>query len=213
MKTFKDRLKGRSNRMCKAYIAIVLLPLLIIVLPANSQEEYREFYSESIRTTNTGMYVLGGWAITNIASGAYGWSRSDGDTKYFHQMNLFWNTVNLSIAGYALYSNSRLDISSMGPDEIMERHNRTERILLINTALNVGYIGGGFLMRHLAGRSSDHGDMLKGYGNSVMMQGGFLLIFDLALYGILRTQRIEFMDNIRVAISPGMSTVRLLIII
>ena len=213
MKIFKDWLRGKSYRMCKVSIVIVLLPLLIIVLPAYGQEEYREFYSESLRTTNTGMYVLGGWAITNIASGAYGWSRSDGDTKYFHQMNLFWNTVNLSIAGYGLYSNSRLDISAMGPDEIMERHNRTERILLINTALNVGYIGGGFLMRHLAGRSSNYSDLWKGYGNSVMMQGGFLLLFDLALYGILRTQRNDFMENISVAISPGMSTVRLLIII
>jgi hypothetical protein len=196
MNTFKDRLRGRSNRMFKANIAIVLLPLLIIVLPANSQEEYREFYSESLRTTNTGMYILGGWAITNIASGAYGWSRSDGEIKYFHQMNLFWNTVNLSIAGYGLYSNSRLDISALGPDEIMERHIRTERILLINTALNVGYIGGGFLMRHFAGRSSNHSYLWKGYGNSLMMQGGFLLLFDLALYGILRTQWNDFLENI-----------------
>jgi hypothetical protein len=209
MNTFKDLPGGRSNRMCKANIAMVLLPLLIIVLPANGQEEYREFYSESIRTTNTGMYVLGGWAITNIASGAYGWSQTGGTTKYFHQMNLFWNTVNLAIAGYGLYNNSRLDISAMDPDKIMERHTRTERILLINTGLNVGYIGGGLLMRHFAGRSAEYSDLWEGYGNSVMMQGGFLLLFDLALYGILRTQRIDFLENINVAISPGNSTVML----
>ena len=128
-------------------------------------------------------------------------------------MNLFWNTVNLSIAGYALYSKSMIDIIAMDPDEIMESHTRTERILLINTALNVGYIGGGFLMRHFAGRSSNHSDLLKGYGNSVIMQGGFLLLFDLTLYGILRTQRIDFLENVNVAISPDVSTVRLLIFI
>ena len=204
---------GKSHKLLNTKFAIFLVSLLIILLPAYGQEEHREFYSKSLRTTNTGMYILGGWAIANIASGAYGWSRSDGDTKYFHQMNLFWNTVNLSIAGYALYSNFRLDITAMDPDEIMESHTRTERILFINTALNVGYIGGGFLMRHLAGRSSNHRDLLKGYGNSVIMQGGFLLLFDLALYGILRTQRIEFLENVNVAISPDISTVRLLIII
>ncbi len=204
---------GKSHKLLNTKFAIFLVSLLIILLPAYGQEDYREFYSKSLRTTNAGMYILGGWAVTNIASGAYGWSRSDGDTKYFHQMNLFWNTVNLSIAGYALYSNSRIDITAMDQYEIMESHTRTERILLINTALNVGYIGGGFLMRHFAGRSSNHRDLLKGYGNSVIMQGGFLLLFDFALYGILRTQRIDFLENVNVVISPDISTVRLLIII
>jgi len=210
-KLFIYLVKLKNHKMLNTKLAIFLVSLLIIELPVYGQEEYKEFYSESLQTTNTGMYILGGWAITNIATGAYGWSRSDGTTKYFHQMNLFWNTVNLSIAGYGLYNHLRLDISAMDPDEIMERHTRTERILLINTALNVGYIGGGFLMRQLAGRSSEYSDMLKGYGNSVMVQGGFLLLFDLALYGILRTQRVDFLENISVAISPGMSTVRLLI--
>ena len=208
MNTFKDLLRVRSDRIFKANIAIVLLPLLIIVLPAYGQGDYREFYSGSIRTTNTGMYMLGGWAITNIATGAYGWSRFDGDKKYFHQMNLFWNTVNLSIAGYALYSNSMLDISAMGADEIMDKHTGTERILLINTALNVGYIGTGLLMRHFSGRSEKHGDLLKGYGNSVILQGSFLFVFDLVLYGILRNQRIDFMDNINVALFPDGAALR-----
>lgn len=188
-----------------------LILLLITVLPAYGQEEYRQFYSESLRTTNTGMYILGGWAITNIATGAYGWSRFDGDTKYFHQMNLFWNTVNLSIAGFALYSNYMLDISALGPDEIMNKHNSTERILLINAALDIGYIGAGFLMRHLAGRSSKNSDLLKGYGNSVILQGGFLFLFDVVLYGILRSQRYDFLENINLAFSPDFAALRLII--
>ncbi len=182
--------------------------LLVTAIPAYGQEEHREFYSRSIRTTNTGMYILGGWAITNMAIGAYGWSSFDGDTKYFHQMNLFWNTVNLSIAGYALYSNYRLDISAMGADEIMDKHTGTERILLINTALNVGYIGTGFLMRHLSGRSEKHSDLLKGYGNSVILQGSFLFVFDIVLYRILRSQRYDFMDNINVALLPDGAALR-----
>jgi hypothetical protein len=178
------------------------------VLPVHGQEEYREFYSESLRTTNTGMYVLGGWAITNIATGGYGWSRFDGDTKYFHQMNLFWNTVNLSIAGYALYSNSILDISALGQDEIMKKHLNTEKILLINAGLDLGYIGTGFLLRHLAGKSKKNSDLLKGYGNSIILQGSFLFVFDLVLYGILRSQRYDFIENVNVALLPDGAAVR-----
>ena len=212
-KSFIYLVKLSCQSLLNTKVAVILVSIALIALPAYGQQEYREFYSESLQTTNTGMYVLGGWAVANIATGAYGWSRHEGTTKYFHQMNLFWNTVNLGIAGYGLYNNSRLDISAMGRDEIMERHTRTERILLINTGLNVGYIGGGFLMRHLAGRSADHSDLWKGYGNSVIVQGGFLLLFDLVLYGVLRTQRIDFLDNVNVAFSPGFSAVRLSIII
>ncbi len=190
-----------------ARLSLIML-LFLLLMPVLAQEEYRQFYSESLKTTNTGMYVLGGWAITNIATGGYGWSRFDGDKKYFHQMNLFWNTVNLSIAGYALYSNSLLDISALGPDEIMDKHTGTERILLINTALNVSYIGAGFIMKHLAGKSDKNSDLLKGYGNSVILQGSFLFLFDLVLYRILRSQRYDFVENINVALLPDGAAVR-----
>ncbi len=190
-----------------ARLSLIML-LFLLFMPVLAQEEYRQFYSESLKTTNTGMYVLGGWAITNIATGGYGWSRFDGDKKYFHQMNLFWNTVNLSIAGYALYSNSLLDISALGPDEIIDKHTGTERILLINTALNVSYIGAGFIMKHLAGKSDKNSDLLKGYGNSLILQGSFLFLFDLVLYRILRSQRYDFVENINVALLPDGAAVR-----
>ena len=185
--------------------------LILTVMPAYGQEEYRQFYSESLKTTNSGMYVLGGWAITNIASGAYGWHRYDGDIKYFHQMNLFWNTVNLSIAGFAIYSNLMTDISAMGQDEMMKKHLDTEKILLINAGLDLGYIGAGLFMRHLSGRSDKNSDLLKGYGNSIILQGGFLFIFDIVLYGILRNLRHEFIENLSISLSPGGAAVRLAI--
>jgi hypothetical protein len=38
-------------------------------------------------------------------------------------------------------------------------------------------------------------DLLKGYGNSVILQGGFLMIFDLVMWGIQRNHRLEFLKN------------------
>lgn len=148
------------------------------------------------------MLVLGGWAIANIATGAYGWSQYSNENKYFYQMNLFWNMVNLSIAGVALYNNYHLDCSVLSPGEMMEKHTRTERILLINSALDLGYIGTGFLLRHLSVSSAKRGSLLKGYGNSLLLQGSFLLVFDLILYRILRNQRIDFLNNMNLTISP-----------
>ena len=148
------------------------------------------------------MIVLGSWALINMAGGAYGWSKYDGQQKYFHQMNLFWNSVNLTIAGIALYNNYQVDCSLMGPDEIMSQHIKTERLLILNSALDLGYIGTGLLLRHLSGQSENRGDLLKGYGNSLLLQGSFLLVFDLFLNQLLRNHRMDFINSLSLMKSP-----------
>ncbi|HDP76309.1 MAG TPA: hypothetical protein ENN49_10700 [Bacteroidales bacterium] len=59
------------------------------------------------------MLILGGWATANLIVGGYGWSKTTGQEKYFHQMNFMCNVVNLSIAGFALYSNAHTRIETL----------------------------------------------------------------------------------------------------
>lgn len=165
--------------------------VLTFAMAAYGQVTGDEFCRKSMKINNTGMIVLGSWAAANIATGAWGWSKYEGDKKYFHQMNLFWNTVNLSIAGMALISNSDYDCVAAGSEAVLNKHMQTERILLINSALDVGYIGTGFLLKHLSGKSVKRADMLNGYGNSLILQGSFLLVFDLTLFGIMRNLRFD----------------------
>lgn len=155
-----------------------------------------EFYSSHLQTQDRGMMILGAWAVGNIAVGAYGWSRYSGEKKYFHQMNLFWNTVNLGIAGFALYNNMQTDPRMFGVEEALGEARKIEKILLINSGLDVAYIGTGFLLRHFGSNSDKRRFLLKGYGNSLILQGGFLLVFDLLLYGVLHSSRMDFMDSI-----------------
>ena len=184
--------------------------IMFILLTATSftlygQTGYQEFFNRSLEINNTGMLVLGSWAVGNIAVGTYGWIRNEGDRKYFNQMNLFWNTVNLSIAGFALYKNYHTDASLFDAQEILARHLQTEKILLINSALDIGYIGTGFLLRHLSTKSDQRSELLNGYGKSLILQGGFLFVFDLCLYGILRNQRLDFLDGLNIGILPGLN--------
>ncbi|MCG8372348.1 MAG: hypothetical protein MI700_02390 [Balneolales bacterium] len=137
------------------------------------------YYQNSVSIQKTGMYILGGWAFLNILSGYYGNQNYSGETKYFFQMNAAWNLVNLGIAGAGLYgaSTAAIDIST---SEMFSAMNKFDRILLINAALDVLYIGAGSFMLH---RGLDkNSSRLIGYGRSVILQGGFLLIFDLGLY-------------------------------
>ena len=155
------------------------------------------------------MYVLGSWAIANIAIGAAGWARGSGENKYFHQMNLFWNTVNLSIAGIALISNFRTDITALTPDEMMNNHVRTERLYLINAGLDVLYIGTGVLLRSLSHKSAKRGDLMNGYGSSLILQGGFLLVFDAVMWGIQHAHRLQFLQSNNIDLSVGFGNLAL----
>lgn len=163
------------------------------------------FFDVSRQTSKTGMLVLGSWALANIATGAYGWSRYDGSQKYFHQMNLMWNTANLGIAGIALFHFARTDASVMSAAEMLDSHMRTEKLFLINAGLDVLYMGGGYYMHQLARKGHKRSEMLKGYGNSVMLQGGFLMAFDLVMYLIQRQHRLSYdpaLFTLRPALTP-----------
>lgn len=162
---------------------------LLTAITVVAQGGAKTFGEASLAANNTGMYILGGWALANMAAGAYGWATFEGERKYFSQMNLFWNMVNLSIAGIALYSLYSTDLITAGTEEILAKHLKTEKLFLINSGLDVGYMGAGFLMRHLSGRAEKRADLLRGYGNAVILQGGFLLVFDMAMYFIFNDIR------------------------
>ncbi len=128
LKTAKiKRLSGRR------YLLFLLVLLILILSPGNiyGQDDYDTFFKQSIKIQNTGMYVLGSWAVANIAAGGYGWAQHSGEIARFDQMNFFWNVVNLSIAGFALYNNYNADVSLIDRDEILNNHIRIENILRI----------------------------------------------------------------------------------
>jgi hypothetical protein len=179
----------------------LLLVLVLLSVEIVAGDNAGDFYAKHLQTQNTGMYVLGSWAVANIGIGAYGWSQFDGQRKYFHQMNLFWNTVNLGIAGFAIHNNLQIDPFD-GEDALAEARN-IEKILLINSGLDVGYIGAGFLLKHLGANSGKRKELLTGYGNSLILQGGFLLVFDLILYGVLHTQHMNFMEDISLSMGEN----------
>jgi hypothetical protein len=181
---------------------ILLLVFFLLTIPVLLAQDAQEFYRISTQTNKTGMYVLGAWAVGNIATGAYGWNKFDGSRKYFHQMNLMWNTVNLGIATYAFYTFSTVDPSVMTASEMLRDHIKKENLFLINAGLDVLYMGGGLYMRHLAANGHKKAEMLRGYGTSVILQGGFLMTFDLVMYLIQRSHRLSYDASI-FSISTG----------
>lgn len=134
---------------------------------------------KSISTQKSGMVMLGSWATLNIVAGSVGYYISTDDSKYFHQMNAAWNLVNLGIAGFGYRGASRLD-PDLGYDQALDKMQHFDSLLLLNAGLDVLYITGGALLWK---RGLEKNSLRQtGYGKSIVLQGGFLLFFDITLY-------------------------------
>jgi hypothetical protein len=98
-------------------------------------------------------------------------------------MNVFWNVVNMGIATFGYFGavNSPLDL---GLERTVEEYRSFGRILGINAALDVGYVMVGAFLKNRGKNSNTHSERLIGYGNSLMLQGSFLFVFDIALASI-----------------------------
>lgn len=128
------------------------------------------------------MLVLGGWAMSNLLTGGIGLTQvpEGSEAGRFHQMNIAWNAVNLGIAIPA-YIGGRKRMRSpieMDLQATLEAERRTEQLYLINFGLDLAYIGAGAWMREHGRRPVNDPDLWLGFGTSLAVQGGFLLLFD-----------------------------------
>lgn len=157
-------------------------------LAQSETEALLQFNQKRLKITRIGMLTLGGWALGNIGTSAVVLSSGvSGSTAHFYRMNLYWNAVNLAVAGLGYYGSLGDNPASLGPfASVREQHN-LEKILLFNAGLDVAYIVGGLYLNERANNSDDRRNMFQGFGRSVVLQGGFLLVFDVAMYFIHHT--------------------------
>ncbi|THH34972.1 DUF6992 family protein [Neolewinella litorea] len=130
------------------------------------------------------MLLLGGWAVGNIGLGLALRGSRVGEARRFHEMNAIWNTVNLGIAALGYLSVAREDPAALDAFGSLAENHGLQKVLLFNAGLDVAYVVGGMYLRERARRPDVDADRLRGYGNSVLLQGGFLLVFDLVNYCI-----------------------------
>ncbi|HEV2355197.1 MAG TPA: hypothetical protein VGR89_13195, partial [Puia sp.] len=136
------------------------------------------------QVTTTGMLVLGGWAVANIATGFVIAGNSSGERKYGWQMDAYWNFVNLGLAGMGYIralGESRKLFSLPGN---YDAQNALEKIYAFNLGLDAGYIAAGLYLRErgLNSMNIKTSAQLRGYGTSIIVQGGFLMLMDAAMY-------------------------------
>jgi hypothetical protein len=137
-----------------------------------------------------GMLILGTWAMVNLILGALASFRTSGQTQAFHQMNAYWNVVNLGIAGFGFWQATQ--VAALNFWEVLVAQQQIEKVLLFNAALDLGYMAIGLLLIERGRRLEKQRWM--GFGKSILLQGAFLLLFDSILYGFQQQLGIELLE-------------------
>jgi hypothetical protein len=170
-----------------------ILPLLILAaLPVGAQglADLEVINQTRLDYNQQGMLILGTWAVVNLILGAVASFRTSGQTQAFHQMNAYWNVVNLGIASYGFWQASQVAVLNFW--EVLVEQQQIEKVLLANSALDFGYIALGLYLIERGRRLEK--DKWIGFGKSIVLQGAFLLLFDAILYGFQQQLGIELLD-------------------
>lgn len=184
--------------MTPKQILVIWIAIQYCIHPARSQtwDAYNRVMDSSTRTS---MAVLGGWAVGNIATSAFLMGRHHGSERHFHQMNIGWNLVNLGISASGWLGTLRQ--RNLDGQQILRRHEMMRQLLLFNAGLDLGYMATGAWMVERSKTSPGKGQILHGYGRSLVLQGAFLFLFDLGTFLYLENRHRQF--DLRCAPGPG----------
>lgn len=178
------------------YLLLSLVGELATHLPTHAQRPETtlpDFNQKRTELNRKGLTVLGGWAVGNLVANGLALRNATGSNKAFYQMNLAWAGVDLALAGIGVLGTrrARTDASVY---ESLEEQQKFEKLFLVNTGLDVAYVAGGFYLMERAKARPKNSERNDGYGRSLVLQGGFLFLFDGVMYA---AHRAHFKRNSR----------------
>ncbi len=189
---------------------ILFISLIVGSLSCFSQKtDLVKFEKERTRISKNSMLVLGGWSVLNIVGSGLGTKTHNSEVRHFHQMNVMWGAINLAIAGLGYIGNANAKFDNPTLASVLKHQNGVEKTYLINGGLDVLYIGAGLWMNKASGNQK-RPDRFEGWGNSIMLQGGFLLVYDAINYAIHRKHGKKLNGMVdKVSINGGIGSVSL----
>lgn len=173
---------------------ISTLILVSFLSKAQTDSIIKQFDARKNKLNHNGMIVLTSWASANIVGSGIGYALTKSDEeKNFHLMNASWGIVNLGIALPGLLAKEKTSATLY---DLQKSQTQAEKLFLANAILDVVYISGGFYMKEFANNQTDKTkqDRFNGFGNSVIMQGAGLMVFDLAMTILNNRNRKKHLD-------------------
>jgi len=175
--------------MCSTIMCNLITTLLALILPlllaAQDMQPFHDFNTRRVQLSQRATWVLGGWADANLGAGAMvrGQAERGSEAWYFGNMTMGWSAINLGIAVPGLLALRKEARSPLDIPGTFKAQRRTEALYLINTGLDLGYMGLGLWMQERGLRTAgEDGLRLRGFGNAIIVQGAFLFAYDLVAY-------------------------------
>ncbi len=163
-------------------VVLITTCLLVEAVAQDHQQAFNEFNYEREEIGRKSMLALGGIAAVNILASTPLIFVTKDDWSYFNQMNVYWNVINLGIAFGGYFGAKKNRSKVFTPFQSFEKQKASERLFLYNSGLDIAYMTTGLFLNTLSYRINKVSDLLKGFGNSMMLQGGILLVFDVVMY-------------------------------
>ncbi len=118
------------------------------------------------------------WSGLSVAAGAVMGLSADRFWRGVGSQFVGWGLIDAGIAWLGLRSarSKAAQSDAHTPARQLEMRTTLHRVLWINAALDVGYVTGGVVLATTKGRNDS---LWRGIGWGIVVQGGFLLIFDL----------------------------------
>lgn len=164
----------------KLCISLALMLLISSQLYAQASFSLSDFNLVRLDYNQRGMLILGFWALINIVLGGINRSRTIGQKRGFHEMNLYWNLVNFLIASFG-YWQAKQEPFDLDIWQTLENQAQITKVLWFNFGLDLGYIAMGLFLLERGLRKLK--PRWVGFGKSMILQGAFLFIFDGILVG------------------------------
>jgi hypothetical protein len=146
------------------------------------QAELDEYNAQRVKISRGGLYNLAGWSALNFAVSGIGWATTEGATREFHRANVTWNMVNAGIAIPGLISSYRKSSAGLSLSDTHKEQRKAEGAYLINGILDASYMGIGLFLLERSKSTTKDANRMKGWGNALLLQGGFLLLTDIVMY-------------------------------
>ncbi|SFQ67351.1 DUF6992 family protein [Hymenobacter arizonensis] len=138
-----------------------------------------------------GLAVLAAWALLNLVVSGYMVANADRrhEPYHFHSMNVGWGLVNAGLACWGILHLHFTAPVGLRLADLLQSQLVNENLFIFNTGLDAAYIMTGFYLQALARQPEQaHPTRLRGFGRSLWLQGGFLLVFDAVMWGLLHWQ-------------------------
>jgi hypothetical protein len=164
------------------YIKFLVALTMVFYLPLTlKSQDSTSIHDLFYKKQQQSLSLLSGWSVGNLIFSPLATKNlfsPETTNEHFHQMNFSWNLLNVGIAGLGHIIVNKDSKKPWDMKILHYKKKKAEKSIIINMGLDLVYMVTGLLLKNSAQKNNSEYSMNKGYGNSLILQGGYLLFYD-----------------------------------